>query len=118
MSMRNKIGLAIAGVLLACSVYATGCKDNGRDTSTITDPPTNGGPSDVEFWLTNPDKSALLQKQHTSLLFKNTTNQHPTITVDETTKYQSIDGFGYCLTGGSATLIHSLPADAQDALLK
>lgn len=73
--------------------------------------------SDVGMWLTNPDKSALLQEQ-AGLTFKKENAALPTIHVDEHKTYQSMDGFGYCLTGGSASLINKLPARAQDSLLK
>jgi glucosylceramidase len=74
--------------------------------------------SDVTMWLTTGDRSALLQKQNVSLLFSNTTNQNTTITVDTTQTYQTIDGFGFTLTGGSAALINSLGTTQSDALLK
>ncbi len=74
--------------------------------------------TDVSMWLTNPDKSSLLQKQNISLLFNSTTNQNTTINVDTTTTYQPIDGFGFALTGGSASLINALPAAQQASLLK
>ena len=40
------------------------------------------------------------------------------ITIDSIQTYQSIDGFGYTLTGGSAELINAMTAPARDALLK
>lgn len=70
------------------------------------------------MWLTNPDRSLLLRKQNISLLFNSSSNSNTTINVDTTKTYQTIDGFGYCLTGGSASLINSLAASQQDALLK
>lgn len=73
---------------------------------------------EVAFWLTKPDKSVLFKKQHVSLVFKDAANAFPTITVDDTQSFQGIDGFGYTLTGGSATLINSLSPAKQDALLK
>jgi len=72
----------------------------------------------VDAWISNPDRSALLQKQANSLSFTNSDNGAPIIDVDATKKFQSIDGFGFTLTGGSATHIHQMPAAAQDALLK
>lgn len=42
---------------------------------------------------------------------------YPTITIDSSKQYQTIDGFGYTLTGGSAVLINQLPADQKTALL-
>jgi len=88
-------------------------------TTTNTNPVvTTPVKTDVAMWLTQPDKSALFQKQNVGLLFNTSTNANPTITVDTTKTYQTIDGFGYCLTGGSATLINSLPAAQKDALLR
>lgn len=84
----------------------------GPDTTPVT------VKTDVAFWLTKADKSALLQKQNVGLLFGNTANANPVISVDSTQVYQSIDGFGYCLTGGSAYLINHMPAADRNAILK
>ena len=94
-----------------------GCskKVNGGDT--IQPPPPPPAINEVDFWLTKGDQSVLLQKQSTTLSFGTTANSNPTITVDTTQKYQTIDGFGYTLTSGSATLINNLGA-AKDALLQ
>lgn len=78
-----------------------------------------GHNSDVAFWLTTGDQSALLAKQPADLQFAaSISNNNPTIEVDDRQKYQSIDGFGYTLTGGSATLINKLPAKEKDKLLQ
>jgi glucosylceramidase len=100
-----------------------GNQTNGNiKTNTNTNTNTGGSSTpvktDVVMWLTQPDQSALLQKQNTALLFSTATNQNPTITVDTTKPYQTIDGFGYTLTGGSATLINGLPSAQKDDLLK
>jgi len=58
----------------------------------------------VAAWLTKADKTALFQKQEEPLQFIETENQNPTIEVNEGETYQGIDGFGFCLTGGSAML--------------
>ncbi|HEY1056142.1 MAG TPA: glycoside hydrolase family 30 beta sandwich domain-containing protein [Emticicia sp.] len=72
----------------------------------------------VEVWLTNADKSALLQKQNEVLSFGNEKTDGPTIFVDDTKRFQSMDGFGFTLTGGSATLINQLKETEKAALLK
>ena len=72
----------------------------------------------VSYWLTKSDRSVTFAKQPASLVFKTAKNNYPTITVDAAETFQEIDGFGYALTGGSATLIHSLSPARQDALLK
>ncbi len=74
--------------------------------------------SDISYWLTKADKSALLKKQSAALNFSSTTNQNPTINVDTTLTYQEIDGFGYAMTGGSAFLINSLTSENRDVLLR
>jgi glucosylceramidase len=53
-----------------------------------------------EVWLTNPDKSALFERQKGAPA--PATPGSTTIEVNEKQKFQSIDGFGYALTGGSA----------------
>ncbi|QDA59960.1 glycoside hydrolase family 30 protein [Hymenobacter jejuensis] len=74
--------------------------------------------SDTGVWLTSPDKSALFQKQEAKLAFSTATSQGPTIEVDDSQKFQTIDGFGYCLTGGSALLLSKMGAGERAALLK
>lgn len=74
--------------------------------------------NDMEFWLTKGDQSVLLQKQSAVLTFGTTTNNFPNIEVDSTRQYQTIDGFGYTLTGGSAYLINLMNAAAKANLLQ
>src|SRR6478752_3829428 len=70
----------------------------------------------LQVWLTTGNKSALLAKQPT-LTFASGSNNNATITVNGATTYQTMDGFGYTLTGGSAIVINRMPATAKDALL-
>ncbi len=101
-------------MLLSCA-----CKKGTKAPETITPPVIKPViASDVSFWLTKGDRSALLAKQNVELNFTTTTNSNATIEVDETQVYQGIDGFGYTLTGGSATLINNLGATEKDALIK
>jgi len=74
--------------------------------------------SDVLFYLTKGDGTVLFKKQNQSLIFGSSGSGGSVITVDSTKTYQSIDGFGYALTGGSAYLINRLSATDRDALLK
>ena len=74
--------------------------------------------SDISCWLTNPDKSALLQKQDSEIRFDAPVNQYPTINVDPRIAFQEMDGFGAALTGGSAYLINNLTPENRDVLLK
>jgi glucosylceramidase len=103
---------AALGGLVACS------KKSSNPAPPVTPPDTTTTivSSQVAFWLTNPDKSALLQQQNVALNFGSGLAVQPIITVDTTQTYQSIDGFGYCLTGGSAQLIYGLPTAQRAAL--
>ncbi len=74
--------------------------------------------SEMDFWLTKSDKSVLLQKQSSTLIFSTTTNGNQSIVVDETQTYQTIDGFGFTLTGGSAEVINGLNASKKQELLQ
>lgn len=48
----------------------------------------------------------------------NTENNMAIIKMDLNKSYQTIEGFGFALTGGSAALINQLPASKKQALLK
>ncbi len=74
--------------------------------------------SEVEFYLTTGNQTSLLQKQSTSLVFTTASNGYPDILVDTAQTYQTVDGFGFTLTDGSASLISSLPSSMQNDLLK
>lgn len=95
--------------------------DCSKKSDSGMNPPVNSPPppvtNEVDFWLTKGDQSALLTKQSVMLGFGTATNAHPIITVDTTQRYQTIDGFGYTLTSGSATLINSLSASEKSSLL-
>jgi glucosylceramidase len=74
--------------------------------------------NDMDMWLTKADQSVLLQKQTAILSFVSTaTAGYGIINVDSATAYQSIDGFGYTLTGGSAYQINHMDAASRATLL-
>jgi glucosylceramidase len=73
--------------------------------------------NEMDMWMTKADQSALLQKQSTILSFGTSANSYTSIHVDSTTTFQTIDGFGYTLTGGSAYLINRMGASEKSALL-
>lgn len=113
----------VATVLKTCLLSIAvllACKSNHADEEKkdIIQPPKTETKSDVDFWLTNTDQSSLFKKQNVSLLFSPATNTGSTIEIDDSKQFQEIDGFGYTLTGGSATLINSLNESSKAALLK
>ncbi|WP_207423020.1 glycoside hydrolase family 30 protein [Desertivirga brevis] len=116
--IRNTIALKF--LLFFLFVAFASCKKKDAAGQEVKPPVTEEKPvaTDVSFWLTNPDKTALFKKQNVSLLFSAPNTQFTTIDVDTTQTFQTIDGFGYTLTGGSAMLINSLPVATRDVLLE
>ncbi|MCZ4224571.1 glycoside hydrolase family 30 protein [Pedobacter rhodius] len=104
----------LSAMALGILIIACACSKGTSETQITSIEPVK---TEVNFWLTKGDKSALLKKQNIALNFSEYTNSNPTIEIDPNTTFQSIDGFGYTLTGGSATLINALPAADRDKLL-
>jgi glucosylceramidase len=73
---------------------------------------------EAALWLTNADKSALFEPQNPPLLFLKAANQNLTIDVDDKQTFQSIDGFGFALTGGSAQHMVRMNAAMRAALIR
>jgi glucosylceramidase len=92
--------------------WASACQQN------MTGSQSSKAAKDAELWLTNTDKSVLFQRQSARLAFGTATNSNPTIEVDEAQTFQPIDGFGYCLTGGSAMLLHRMGQAERTKLLQ
>jgi len=109
-----------AMMLMGCSKSpsSNGGGGNTGGGGTVVTPPVAPVKTDVTMWLTTPDQSQLLAKQNVSLLFNTATNTNTTINVDSTTTYQTIDGFGFALTGGSAAVINGMASAQSDALIK
>lgn len=74
-------------------------------------------PTQIESWVTNPDRSSLFQKQPDIVAFGNG-GRGTAIVIDDKQQFQEIDGFGFALTGGSAELLMKMRADARAAVLK
>ena len=72
--------------------------------------------SAVEFWLTDPANNILFKQQDAGLKSGETTANSPIIELNTAETFQSIDGFGWCLTGGSATLLNNMEASKRAAL--
>ncbi|MGE6219474.1 glycoside hydrolase family 30 protein [Nubsella zeaxanthinifaciens] len=105
----------IAGMLTLMMACGKSAPAPDVVTPEIPDP---NAPSDVAFYMTTIDKTSLFRKQAQVMNFGTVNNSFPTITVDESQTYQTMDGFGYTLTGGSASLINAMGAAEQAALLK
>jgi glucosylceramidase len=75
-------------------------------------------PFEVEAWLTRPDRSVLCAKQPGYLPIGSHAQNGEIIKVNAARRYQTIDGFGFSLTGGSADLICKLAPDVRKSLLR
>ena len=73
----------------------------------------------IEGWVTNADRSSLFQKLPQALVFGAGNNARgPAIVIDPAQQMQSVDGFGFALTGGSAELLMRMSAEARSKILK
>lgn len=98
-------------LLAACLIaLLDACNPATEKKETATE--NNGS---AERWLTKADGSVLLQKETVSGAVAG--EGIPELKIDTAASFQTIDGFGYTLTGGSAALIHSLPDAQRKALL-
>lgn len=109
--MKTKLLAFVLFISLLCSVEIVLSKTKPQSPSS-----KQSGKS-VQFWLTSPERNILFQPQK-DMDFGKQTNLDPSIVIDATQSFQTIDGFGNCLTGGSATLLHRIDADKRTALLK
>jgi glucosylceramidase len=73
----------------------------------------------IKAWVTTPDQSQQLRQQPSQLAFsKAAAPGGAVIEIDDSQRFQTMDGFGYCLTGGSAELLHAMSAPARTKLLR
>ena len=112
----------IRTLVAGCLLFSLGCckkSSPGTTTPPVVPPviPPVVATNDVDFWLTKGDETVLLTKQNTVLSFGTVANANTTIEVDTTQRFQTVDGFGYTLTGGSAYVINRLPAVDKANLL-
>lgn len=78
-----------------------------------------GNPKQIEAWLTSSDRSSLFGKQAEKIGFSNKNEGRGTaIVIDERQGFQSIDGFGFALTGGSAEHLIRMTAPERAKILK
>jgi glucosylceramidase len=76
-------------------------------------------PVEVEAWVTNPDRSALFEKQSGRVSFADRSRGWGSpIVIDEESRMQTVDGFGFALTGGSAGLFVKMNPEERAKLLR
>jgi glucosylceramidase len=123
MNSKSSFCSAIAILGLASLLCAGSCsktKKDGQqpsDTTKIT-PPGTFVKTDVMLWLTKADSTVRFKRQNVALNFVTSGTASNTIVVDSTQTFQTMDGFGFALTGGSAYLINRLPAADRTNILQ
>lgn len=105
MLKKNKKLLFLIAVTMCLAVILTGCRSSKNSTSAPTG-----------LWLTMPDKSVLLQKQ--TIPSSKLSQDNLQLTINTSTVYQEMDGFGYTLSGGSAMHIAKMSAPARAKFLQ
>ena len=86
--------------------------------ASVLSPLAAHGQKDVSLWLTNSDRSALFQQQTTPLPLVTRPATNQIIDVNGAKVYQTMDGFGFALTGGSAQLIMRMDSAKRAELLQ
>lgn len=70
-------------------------------------------------WLSDPKNSILFKKQADLFFVKaNGADKASSILIDDSKHFQSIDGFGFSLTGGSAMNMMKMSSESRTALIK
>lgn len=101
---------------LALAMMALMSTDCHNQPSPNPVPPPNQV-NEIDAYMTTGDQSSLIQKQNSILSFSGQVNGYPDITVDSSSIFQTIDGFGYTLTGASAYLINRMDVSSKQSLL-
>ena len=73
---------------------------------------------EIEAWVTNADRSMLFQRQSEKITFGNEEGKGLPIIIDDRQEFQTIDGFGFALTEGSAFHLHHMSDSAREQILK
>jgi len=73
----------------------------------------------IESWITTADRTKLFEKQKDSIVFSASNKDwEAPIIIDESHTMQTMDGFGFALTGGSAELLIKMNAAARAKVLQ
>ncbi|MCC4226808.1 glycoside hydrolase family 30 protein [Zunongwangia profunda] len=76
-------------------------------------------PGKIQSWVTTPERSMLFQKTAEPIYFSNqSSGRNPKITIDPYQSFQSVDGFGFALTGGSADLLMKMKKNERSKILE
>jgi glucosylceramidase len=109
--MNSLVRTCYAIGLFAITGLHTDCSYKGEIRTAV-----RSGKIKANWWLTTSNRSSLLKAQ--PVITAAGTGTDKTVFVDTLSEFQTIDGFGYSLTGGSAQVINALDPAARAALLQ
>ena len=101
----------------AAALMITACSVSSAESSIGLHLKKRSLPSNAECWLTSPSSGILFHREKAKLTFGDADTSGSTLTVDEGRIFQGIDGFGDCLTDGSAMLLNKMSQQARRSLL-
>jgi glucosylceramidase len=115
----RKFKFEVKSILLLPFIAMFGLGDCSKSSNSTGGGGTNPPPAtnDMDCWMTKADQSVLLQKQSQTLSFTTVSNSNKFINIDDATSYQTVDGFGFAFTGGSAFLLNHMDAASRATLL-
>lgn len=113
-NLLKRSSVLVALITVAFLSLHFNCKKKGG--ATTPDPEPQGAA--INSWLTRGNATALLQKQTVFNFSGGAATTPLIIDVDSTQRFQTVDGFGFTLTEGSAYLINRLPTAQRSALLQ
>ena len=103
----------IKTALVLFSAFLFSC-ESGKQALTES----SGQAGEVEMWITTGDKTSLLQRVEGKVA-EEARDGADVIRIDTAKSYQTMDGFGFSLTGGSAWLLNEkLSPEKRSAVLK
>lgn len=115
-SVPGIFGLLVLLCIDGCSNTKKDCQQTTDQTPACTQ--ETFVKTDVMFWLTKADSTIRFTRQNVALNFSTSVTSNTTIVLDSLQTFQTMDGFGFALTGGSAYLINRLPAGDRNNLLQ
>ncbi len=108
MSIKNNLQNLKYIVAAICCINLIQCTDQNIDKPVLIKKP-------IQVTTTKFNKTVLAQVDSFAIVSPDEKNQ--TLTVDPLVKFQSLDGLGYTLTGGSAQLISRMDETSRQGLL-
>lgn len=104
-----------SATIILCAVMTIGCWNCSKTKE--DEPPEPPQTLPVNVWVTSSDRVNLFYAK-TQDFAAGKDERFPVIDIDPAQTFQTVEGFGYALTGGSAYLLRKMGATERTALLR